>query len=47
MTPIKHNLVALGTAAVVAVYAAGYERTRSAAQRFADAVPKADKPPQE
>lgn len=38
MTPIKHNLVALGTAAVVAVYAAGYERTRSAAQRFAEAA---------
>lgn len=38
MTPVKHNLVALGTAAVVAVYAAGYERTRSAAQRFAEAA---------
>lgn len=29
-----HNLVALGSAAVLAVYAAGYVRTRSAAQRF-------------
>lgn len=35
MAPIKHNLVALGSAAVLAVYAAGYSRTRSAAQRFA------------
>jgi len=38
VTPVKHNLVALGTAAVVAVYAAGYQRTRSAAQRFAEAA---------
>ncbi len=30
-----NNLVALGSAAVLAVYAAGYDRTRSAAQRFA------------
>lgn len=29
-----HNLVALGSAAVLAVYAAGYYRTKSAAQRF-------------
>jgi uncharacterized protein with FMN-binding domain len=35
VTPIKHNLVALGSAAVLAVYTAGYARTRSAAQRFA------------
>jgi uncharacterized protein with FMN-binding domain len=35
VAPIKHNLVALGSAAVLAVYAAGYSRTRSAAQRFA------------
>ena len=35
MTPIKNNLVALGSAAVVAVYAAGYARTREAAERFA------------
>jgi uncharacterized protein with FMN-binding domain len=38
MTPAKKrgsiNLTALGSAAVVAVYAAGYMRTRSAAQRF-------------
>lgn len=32
---LKSNLVALGSAAVLAVYAAGYVRTRSAAQRFA------------
>jgi uncharacterized protein with FMN-binding domain len=35
MTPVKSNLVALGTAAVVAVYSAGYMRTREAAERFA------------
>jgi uncharacterized protein with FMN-binding domain len=35
VTPIKNNLVALGSAAVVAVYAAGYVRTREAADRFA------------
>jgi uncharacterized protein with FMN-binding domain len=35
LTPIKHNLIALGSAAVVAVYSAGYVRTRSAAERFA------------
>jgi uncharacterized protein with FMN-binding domain len=35
VTPIKNNLVALGSAAVVAVYAAGYMRTKAAADRFA------------
>jgi uncharacterized protein with FMN-binding domain len=35
VTPIKHNLVALGSAAVLAVYSAGYVRTRAAAERFA------------
>jgi len=35
MTPVKSNLVAIGTAAVVAVYSAGYMRTREAAERFA------------
>lgn len=45
MTPIKHNLVALGSAAVVAVYAAGYERTRSAAQRFATEAANRRPPP--
>jgi len=35
MTPVKSNLVAIGTAAVVAVYSAGYLRTREAAERFA------------
>lgn len=32
----KNNLVALGSAAVLAVYAAGFFRTRAAAQRFAN-----------
>lgn len=32
----KNNLVALGSAAVLAIYAAGYIRTRSAAQRLAE-----------
>ena len=32
---IRSNLAALGSAAVLAVYGAGYVRTRSAAQRFA------------
>lgn len=32
----KHSLVALGSAAVLTVFAAGYLRTRSAAMRFAD-----------
>ena len=39
MAPIKHNLVALGSAAVLSVYAAGYTRTRAAAQAFADEAP--------
>jgi uncharacterized protein with FMN-binding domain len=33
---LKSNLVALGSAAVLAVYSAGYARTRTAAERFAD-----------
>jgi len=33
---LKSNLVALGSAAVFTVYGAGFLRTRSAAQRFAD-----------
>ena len=33
---VKSNLVALGSAAVLAVYSAGYARTQSAAERFAD-----------
>jgi uncharacterized protein with FMN-binding domain len=49
MAPIKHNLVALGSAAVLAVYAAGYSRTRAAAQRFAtesaDRRPQSPSPP--
>ncbi len=40
MAPIKHNLVALGSAAVLSVYAAGYTRTRAAAQAFADEAPE-------
>jgi uncharacterized protein with FMN-binding domain len=34
VTPVKHNLVALGSAAVLAVYAAGYSRTRAAAAQY-------------
>jgi uncharacterized protein with FMN-binding domain len=34
-TRFKNNLLALGSAAVLTVYAAGYVRTRPAAQRFA------------
>jgi uncharacterized protein with FMN-binding domain len=33
--PAKNTLLALGSAAVIAVYGAGFERTRAAAQRFA------------
>jgi uncharacterized protein with FMN-binding domain len=33
---LKSNLVTLGSAAVLAVYAAGYARTRTAAAQFAD-----------
>jgi uncharacterized protein with FMN-binding domain len=36
LAPVKNNLVALGSAAVVAVYAAGYAKTRDAAAQFAD-----------
>ena len=35
MTPVKNNLVAIGSAAVLAVYSAGYVRTKEAADRFA------------
>jgi len=35
MTPVKDNLVAIGSAAVLAVYSAGYIRTKEAADRFA------------
>jgi uncharacterized protein with FMN-binding domain len=44
---VRHNLVALGTVAVLAVYSAGYVRTREAAQRFAeeDAAPRRPPPP--
>jgi uncharacterized protein with FMN-binding domain len=43
----RHNLVALGTVAVLAVYTAGYLRTREAAQKFAveDAAPRRTPPP--
>ena len=37
MTPVRNNLVTLGTTAVIAVYAAGFARTKSAAYRFAEA----------
>jgi uncharacterized protein with FMN-binding domain len=33
---LRHNLVALGSAVVLTVYAAGYERTADAARRFAN-----------
>jgi len=36
LAPAKNNLVALGSAAVIAVYATGYARTRAAAAEFAD-----------
>ncbi len=36
-TIVRHNLVAIGTAAVLTVYTAGYARTRDAARRFAEA----------
>ena len=43
---MKNRLVALGSAAVLAVYAAGYERTRAAAQKFAgDAGDRRPSPP--
>jgi uncharacterized protein with FMN-binding domain len=38
LAPAKNNLVALGSAAVIAVYATGYARTRAAAAQFADEV---------
>lgn len=40
-----NNLVAIGTAAVLTVYAAGYVRTRGAALRFAEAEAAARRPP--
>lgn len=42
---VMNNLVAIGTAAVVTVYAAGYLRTRGAALRFAEAEAAARRPP--
>jgi uncharacterized protein with FMN-binding domain len=43
LAPVKNNLVALGSAAVVAVYAAGYAKTREAAAQFVDEA--RDRPP--
>jgi uncharacterized protein with FMN-binding domain len=43
-TLVRHNLVAIGTAAVLTVYSAGYSRTRDAAQRFAEADQAARRP---
>ena len=43
-TFVRHNLVAIGTAAVLTVYSAGYSRTRDAAQRFAEADQAARRP---
>lgn len=41
---VRNNLVAIGTAAVLTVYSAGYSRTRDAAHRFADADQAARRP---
>src|SRR5262249_16231070 len=43
---LKSNLVGIGSAAVIAVYAAGFERTRAAAARFSneDAVRRSATP---
>jgi uncharacterized protein with FMN-binding domain len=43
-TIVRHNLVAIGTAAVLTVYTAGYARTRDAARRFAEADLAARRP---
>src|SRR5690348_5861297 len=43
---MKRNLLALGSAAVLAVYTAGYERTKEAAARFADETEHRRRPPQ-
>jgi len=41
---VRHNLVAIGAAAVLTVYTAGYARTRDAARRFAEADLAARRP---
>lgn len=41
---VRNNLVAIGTAAVLTAYSAGYARTRDAAQRFAEADQAARRP---
>jgi uncharacterized protein with FMN-binding domain len=41
---VRQNLVAIGTAAVLTVYSAGYARTRDAAKRFAEADQAARRP---
>lgn len=41
---VRNNLVAIGTAAVLTVYSAGYARTRDAAHRFAEADQAARRP---
>ncbi len=53
MNSAKNNLLALGSAAVLAIYSAGYLRTKAAADQFAGderdrrrPVPSADIPPQ-
>jgi uncharacterized protein with FMN-binding domain len=43
---MKRNLLALGSAAVLAVYTAGFERTKEAAARFADETEHRRRPPQ-
>jgi hypothetical protein len=42
---MKRNLLALGSAAVLAVYSAGYERTKEAADRFANETEHRRRPP--
>ena len=42
---MRRNLLALGSVAVLAVYTAGYERTREAAARFADEAEHRRRPP--
>ncbi|HYV96070.1 MAG TPA: FMN-binding protein [Gemmatimonadaceae bacterium] len=44
MANAKNNLVAMSTVAVLAVYAAGFTRTRAAAERFAEADARVRRP---
>ena len=42
---MRRNLLALSSAAVLAVYTAGYERTKEAAERFANETEHRKRPP--